>query len=154
MNAWRITQQKHAKAAFTGEGARLFGGRWNSPGIPVVYLAQSQSLAILEVLVHLETQALLNQYVFLEATFDPSLVTTLDRSFIPKNWQSDPVPKAVQRIGDAWASSNESVILRLPSALVPDESNFLLNPRHPDFQKITISRPRPFRFDPRLSRRR
>ncbi len=154
MNAWRITQQKHVKAAFTGEGARLYGGRWNTPGVPVVYLAQSQSLAIIEVLVHLETQALLNRYVFLEATFDQSLVTTLDRTSLPKNWQSDPVPKAVQKIGDNWAASNASAILRLPSVIVPDESNFLLNPRHPDFPRITISRPRPFRFDARLIRRR
>jgi RES domain-containing protein len=152
MQAWRITQQKHAKTAFSGDGARLYGGRWNSPGVAMVYAAQSQSLAVLEVLVHLEGPELLRKYVFLEATFDPSLVIELDRPSLPKNWRSDPVPKAVQAIGDRWALSGESAVLRVPSVLVPDESNFLLNPRHPDFAKITVSRPNAFRFDGRLAR--
>jgi RES domain-containing protein len=152
MQAWRITQQKHAKTAFSGDGARLYGGRWNSPGVAMVYAAQSQSLAVLEVLVHLEGPELLRKYVFLEATFDPSLVIELDRPSLPKNWRSDPVPKAVRAIGDRWALSGESAVLRVPSVLVPDESNFLLNPRHPDFAKITVSRPNAFRFDGRLAR--
>jgi RES domain-containing protein len=154
VKAWRITQQKHAKTAFSGEGARLYGGRWNSPGVAMVYVAQSQSLAVLEVLVHLDAPALLNKYVFLEATFDASLAIELDRASLPKNWRSDPIPKAVQAIGDRWASSGGSAVLRVPSVLVPEESNFLLNPRHPDFGKITVSRPQPFRFDARLAKNR
>ena len=75
MKAWRITQKKRAKTGFSGEGARLYGGRWNSPGIPMVYVAQSQALAMLEVLVHLDTPALLAQYVFLETAIDDSFVT-------------------------------------------------------------------------------
>jgi RES domain-containing protein len=153
MKAWRITKQRHARTAFSGEGARLYGGRWNSPGVPLVYVAQSQSLAILEVLVHLDAPALLEKYVFLEVDFDASLVIDLDRSPLPKNWQSDPVPDAIQAIGDRWVSSGNSAVLRVPSVLVPEESNFLLNPRHPDFGKIGISRPHAFRFDPRLGRR-
>ena len=154
MKAWRITQRRHTKTAFSGEGARLYGGRWNSPGVPMVYVAQSQSLAVLEVLVHLDAPALLAQYVFLEAEFDASLVKVLESSLLPKNWQTDPVPKAVQTIGDRWASSGESAVLRVPSVLVPDESNFLLNPLHPAFSKIVVSRPQAFRFDSRLVRRR
>jgi len=153
VKAWRITQQKHARTAFRGEGARLYGGRWNSPGVPIVYVAQSRSLAMLEVLVHLDTPALLRKYVFLEATFDASLVTDVERSSLPKNWRSDPVPPSVQAVGDRWAASGASAVLRVPSALVPDESNFLLNPRHADFGKIEVSRPRPFRFDARLKGR-
>jgi RES domain-containing protein len=153
MKAWRITKQRHARTAFSGEGARLYGGRWNSPGVPLVYVAQSQSLAILEVLVHLDAPALLEKYVFLEVDCDASLVIDLDRSPLPKNWQSDPVPDAIQAIGDRWVSSGNSAVLRVPSVLVPEESNFLLNPRHPDFGKIGISRPHAFRFDPRLGRR-
>jgi RES domain-containing protein len=138
MKAWRITKQRHVRTAFSGEGARLYGGRWNSPGVPVVYVAESQSLAVLEVLVHLNAPALLEKYVFLEVDFDPSLVIDLDRSSLPKNWQSDPVPEAIQAIGDRWVLSRDSAVLRVPSVLVPEESNFLLNPRHPDFGKIGI----------------
>lgn len=120
----------------------------------MVYTAESRSLAVLEVLVHLDSPALLDQYVFLDAAFDPSLVTELDRTSLPRNWQSDPPPMALQRLGDAWTIANRSAVLRIPSVLVPEESNFLLNPGHPDFSKITISRPQPFHFDPRLARRR
>ncbi|MEO8737813.1 MAG: RES family NAD+ phosphorylase [Edaphobacter sp.] len=154
MKAWRITQRKHTKTAFSGEGARLYGGRWNSPGVPMVYVAQSQSLAVLEVLVHLDAPALLAKYVFIEVDFDPSLVIELDRSLLPKNWKADPVPRAVQTVGDRWASSGGSVVLRVPSALASEESNFLLNPLHPAFGKILVSRPQTFSFDSRLVRRR
>ncbi len=154
MKAWRITQRRHIETAFSGEGARLFGGRWNSPGTPVIYAAQSQSLAILEVLVHLDTPALLEKYVLFEVEFGLTLVTDLDQSLLPKKWKSDPVPKAVQAVGDKWASSGGSVVLRVPSVLVPEESNFLINPRHPYFGSISISDPRSFQFDPRLAKRR
>ena len=154
MQAWRITQQKHARAAFSGEGARLYGGRWNSPGVAMVYAAQSQSLAVLEVLVHLDAPGLLRKYVFLEATFDESMVIELGRASLPKNWQMDPVPKSVQAVGDKWAASGESAVLRVPGVLVPDESNYLLNPRHPDFAKLTVSRPHAFRFDARSAKSR
>jgi RES domain-containing protein len=153
MKAWRITKQKHARTAFSGEGARQYGGRWNSPGVPMVYVAESQSLAVLEMLVHLDAPALLEKYVFLEVEFDASLVTDLDRPSLPKNWQSDPVPEAIQAIGDRGVLSGDSAVLRVPSVLVPGESNFLLNPRHADFGKISISRPQVFSFDPRLARR-
>lgn len=154
MKAWRITQKRLAKTAFSGEGARLYGGRWNSPGVPMVYVAESQSLAVLEVLVHLDAPALLEEYVFIETDFDDALVTQLGRSSLPRNWQSDPVPAAVQAVGDQWASSGSSAVLRVPSVLVPEESNYLLNPRHPDFVKIVVSRPQAFHFDDRLARRR
>ena len=153
MKAWRITKQRHARTAFSGEGARLYGGRWNSAGVPVVYVAESQSLAVLELLVHLDAPTLLEKYVFLEVEFDVSLVTDLDRNSLPKNWQSDPVPQVIQTLGDRWVLSGDSAVLRVPSVLVPRESNFLLNPRHPDFGKIGVSRPQAFRFDPRLARR-
>jgi RES domain-containing protein len=120
----------------------------------MVDVAQSQSLAVLEVLVHLDVPALLEKYVFLEAVFDSSLVIDVERSSLPKNWKSDPVPEAVQSIGDQWALSGGSVVLRVPSVLVPEESNFLLNPRHPDFRKIAVSGTQAFQFDPRLAQRR
>lgn len=150
LTVWRIVKQRHAKTALSGEGARLYGGRWNRPGTAMVYAAGSQSLAILEMLVHLDSPDLLKRYVLFGIEVDETLVTNLDRSVLPKNWKKDPAPVRVQAIGDAWAMGFESVVLSVPSVLVPSESNFLINPRHPDFSKLSIGRPLSFRFDARI----
>ena len=147
---WRIVKQKHARNAFSGEGARLYGGLWNRPGTAMVYAAGSQSLAILEMLVHLDSPDLLKRYVLFGGEVDESLITTMDRSVLPKNWKKDPAPMRVQAIGDDWAKSLESVVLSVPSVLVPSESNFLINPRHPDFPGLSIGKPLSFRCDTRL----
>jgi RES domain-containing protein len=150
--AWRITKAKHAKSAFSGEGARLYGGRWNSPGTAMIYSAQSQSLAVLEVLVHLDSPELLKKYVFFEIAIDSSYLTELDPSALPRNWKMSPPPAKVQAIGDDWIASGRSAVMRVPSALVPAESSFLLNPRHPDFRKLRIGSALPFQFDDRFAR--
>jgi len=131
----------------------MYGGRWNSPGTPMVYAAQSQSLAILEMLVHLDSPNLLKRYILFGIEIETTLISPVDRSSLPKNWKTDPVPTSVQTIGDRWAASFISVALNVPSALVPDESNFLLNPLHPDFPKLKIQKPLAFQFDPRLTKR-
>ena len=153
LTAWRITKHKHLNSAFTGEGARLFGGRWSSPGTPMIYVAQSQSLAVLEVLVHLDSAAILEKYVLLRVDFDESRVTDLKKSTLPTTWRADPPPVETQAIGDHWVADEKSLVLRVPSTLVPGESNFLLNPLHPDFKTLKIFKPQSFRFDPRLNER-
>jgi RES domain-containing protein len=153
VTAWRITKRKHARNAFTGEGARRFGGRWNHPGTAVVYAAQSQSLAALEMLVHLDSSELLEKYVFLPVELDEALITLVDLSRLPRNWRADPPPAEVKAVGDEWAASGTSVVLRVPSGLVPSESNFLLNPGHPDVGRLRIGKPLSFRFDSRLIER-
>ncbi len=153
LTAWRITKRKHARDAFTGEGAREFGGRWNNPGTAMVYTAESQSLAALEMLVHLDSPELLQKYVLIGVEIDDELVTQLDMSRLPRNWRDDPPPAQVRAIGDEWVVSGSSAVLRVPSALVPGENNFLLNPQHPDFAKLRIGKPLSFRFDPRLGAR-
>ena len=150
LHAWRIVKSKLAATAFSGDGARKFGGRWNSPGAPVVYLAGSTSLAILEMLVHLNAPELLHRYVLFEITFNPSLLVAVHPSSLPKNWRKSPAPPALQKIGDTWANSNTSALLQVPSAIVPTEFNYLLNPHHPDLKKITVHPKFPLRFDPRL----
>jgi RES domain-containing protein len=152
VSAWRITKQKHAKSAFSGEGARLYGGRWNSPGTAMIYTAQSQSLAVLEVLVHLDSPELLKKYLLFEVAIASSYVEELDASTLPRNWKANPVPLAVQAIGDDWIAGGRSVVLRVPSGLVPAEYNFLLNPRHQDFGKLRVGKAVPFRFDARFTR--
>ncbi len=152
ITAWRITKRKHARNAFSGEGARGYGGRWNNPGTALVYTAQSQSLAALEMLVHLDSSDLLEKYVLLAAEFDQSLMRTIELSALPRNWRSDPPPAQVRSIGDDWILAGSSVVLQVPSALVPGENNFLLNPGHQDFAKVRIGKPVAFRFDPRMAR--
>jgi RES domain-containing protein len=150
ITAWRIVKRKFTKVAFTGEGARRYGGRWNSKGAAVVYLAQSQSLAALEMLVHLDSAELLAHYVTIPVTFDAQLASQIDSSSLPKNWRVYPAPRSLRTIGDLWVSSGRSAVLRVPSVLVPSESNFLLNPDHRNFAKLKIGKPLRFRFDPRL----
>jgi RES domain-containing protein len=148
--AWRIIQRRFVKTAFTGEGARLFGGRWNSPGRMVIYAAQSQALAALEILVHLDSEKLLSQYLAIPVTIAPDLIERLPASSLPKNWRAYPAPRSTRAIGDAWLGRATSPVLQVPSIVIPSESNFLLNPDHPQFTKLQIGKPVPFLFDPRL----
>ena len=150
VSAWRIVKRKLAREAFSGEGARLYGGRWNSPGVSVVYTAQSQSLAALELLVHLEAADLLHEYVVVEARFDASLITRILKSQLPQNWRASVPPASTRELGDAWAAEEPSPVLELPSAIIPAEKLFLLNPQHSLFSKIEIGEPVAFEFDPRL----
>jgi RES domain-containing protein len=150
ITAWRIVKAKYASSAFDGEGARRFAGRWNSRGAPMVYTAGSQALAVLELLVHLEDSDLLKHYRLIPVTFDESMVQVLDNKILPPNWKRRPTPTATRALGDAWIAADKSVVLQVPSVVVPGENNYLLNPRHPDFAKLSIGKPQPYRFDPRL----
>ena len=150
VSAWRIVKTKHAAGAFSGDGAREAGGRWNSPGTAVVYTSDSASLAMLEMLVHLQSQDVLKRYVLLEVTFDESLVEAVDLKVLPKTWRKSPPPLAAQRVGDTWVARGSSTVLRIPSVIVPNQWNYLLNPAHADFASIVIGPRQPARFDPRL----
>jgi RES domain-containing protein len=151
--AWRIVLRRFVKSAFTGEGARLFGGRWNSAGRSVVYTAQSQALAALEILVHLDSEKLLRHYLAIPLTIPPHLIEHLSLSSLPRNWRAYPAPRSTHAIGDSWLARATSPVLQVPSVVIPSESNFLLNPAHPQFPKLRRGKPVPFLFDPRLTRR-
>jgi RES domain-containing protein len=152
ISAWRIVKRKHAQRAFSGEGARRYGGRWNSAGVGIVYTAESQSLAALEMVVHLDSSELLDHYVVFSVGIDELLVAKVELSDLPRNWRSDPPPMKAREIGDSWVAAGTSVVLQVPSVILPAEHNFLLNPHHPDFSKLVIGSPSPFRFDRRLAR--
>jgi RES domain-containing protein len=155
VRAWRIVKTRHVAGAFSGEGARVFGGRWTSKGVASVYVASTQALAALEMLVHLEAQALLaHAYAIIPVEFDASLVLSPAPADLPPGWTSTPPPEGVRAFGDAWIASRKSPVLRVPSVLVPGEPNYLLDPKHPGFARVTIGQPMPFRFDPRLGPRR
>ncbi|HEY2120501.1 MAG TPA: RES family NAD+ phosphorylase [Candidatus Acidoferrum sp.] len=148
---WRIVQRRLTKHALTGEGARRFGGRWNSPGLAIIYTAQSQSLAALEILVHIDSDKILNTYTAIPIQVDQKFVLRIDDSELPNNWRAYPATRTTRKLGDNWLIKAESAVFQVPSAVIPNESNFLLNPAHPDFRKLIPSKPIPFKFDSRLT---
>lgn len=149
MLAFRLTKAKYVATAFDGEGARLFGGRWNSVGTRVVYLAGSLSLAALEILVHSKRPEDLENYVYLSVSFTEAMLTKVD---LPDDWQRSPAPVGTQRLGDAWVLKRQSLLLEVPSVVIPEEKTYLLNPEHPDFVALTLGEATVFPFDSRLWR--
>jgi RES domain-containing protein len=149
---WRIVKQKHAASAFSGEGARLFEGRWNSAGAPVVYCSEHLSLATLEVLVHTQPIIIADRYRAFRVTWDATLMTSVALNKLPRGWNSQPPGIASKKIGDEWMRAKGSVVLAMPSVIVPQERTFLLNPEHADFTKIKITDEGGFVLDPRLRR--
>ena len=167
ITSWRIVKTKRADervilngrdipAAFDGVGASLYPGRWNSAGTPIIYTAGSQSLATLEILVHLEDARLLNSFSIYPVTFDLQdtlIMDELDDGKIilsSKKWQANPPDKITRNFADSWVHSSRSLVLAVPSAVIPNELNYLINPYHPDFDKLIIGKPQPFPFDKRL----
>ncbi len=149
-DVWRIIKAKHADVAYSGEGARRFGGRWNSPGMSVVYMAESRSLAALEMLVHLNSQSLLGSYVIGRAVIQEKWIESVRIDSLPENWREFPASPELREIGDRWLKAGKSVVLMVPSAVVVGEFNYLLNPKHPDLQKTRFHDFEPFVFDKRL----
>jgi RES domain-containing protein len=146
---WRIVKEKYAGEAFSGEGARRAGGRFNSPGRPVVYTSESLALAELEILVNLPTDRLLSSYVAFRAEIPDGRIEALGQTQLPDTWREAPAPDAAKEIGDRWLESERSLALRVPSAVVPAEDNVLINPRHPAFQEVETEGP----FDPEIDDR-
>jgi RES domain-containing protein len=151
IRAFHLCKTRHMPGAFTGEGARLNGGRWNSPGNAVVYISSSLSLATLEVLVHLEDPEVFgNLFSWASLEIPPELLETLKPETLPAGWNDDESSRISRAIGDAWLASVRSTALAVPSVVTPGEWNYLLNPAHPDFPRILIGTPQAFRPDPRL----
>jgi RES domain-containing protein len=150
IRAWRIVKTRYSADAFSGEGARLYGGRWNSSGIAMVYTAGSKSLAALELLVHLDNTSILPSFSICPVDFDESIVELIDPATLPGDWGQSPPPISLQTIGDEWISRGSSVVLNVPSAVIETENNYLINPAHRDFKKLVIGRMEVFKLDPRL----
>jgi len=151
MTAWHIAKQKHQSTGLSGEGARIYGGRWNPIGTPVIYAAGSLSLATLEIIVHLEREQLLyTRFVKIPVTFESSMVFSLSRNKLPKDWDSLPPSESTQKIGQKWIEQVKHAILKIPSTVIREEHNFLINPVHPDFSVIEFGEPQRFDFDERL----
>lgn len=141
MIVWRICRAAHAD--LLGEGARLYGGRWNTPGHPMIYTAEAAALAVLEVRVHLDlTPDLLP---------DDYLLIGIETGDTPPEMVPT-IPDDPASFGDDWLATRRSALLRVPSVIVPESANLLINPRHPGAETLRIVGRRPFRFDDRLWR--
>ena len=147
--AYRIVKARHAGTAFSGEGARIAGGRWNLPGDAVVYASASLALAAIETFVHLGDDALHIRFVHFRIEM-PDAVAVQRCRRPPPGWRAEPLDEASMRYGSTWRRRARTAVLEVPSAIVPSEKNYLLNPRQPEFRRIRIGRPLPFVFDPRM----
>ena len=148
MELYRLTKEKYG-GDISGTGAFLAGGRWNSKGVRMLYTAGSRSLALAESLAHLVTVRNLESYVVMVLYVpDDAGLTVLAGSTLPADWRTD--LNFTQRRGNRWAQAGESLLLQVPSAVVPKEYNFLLNPLHPQFSAVKVVDMEPFTFDLRL----
>jgi RES domain-containing protein len=150
MRAFRIVKKRHALAAFSGEGARAYGGRWNYPGIPMVYAAHTRALAALESLVHYGGAERRIAFVTFEIEIPDRLALHVEAGALPRDWRSSEPRASTQQVGSEWQRSGRSAALVVPSVLVPQESCVLLNPEHADIDRIMVSFPEPFQFDGRF----
>ena len=151
MRVWRLAPSPYP--AFDGEGARRAGGRWNSAGIPVVYSSEHLSLAVVELLVHVEVAALPDNLIAYAVDLPDAAVERLDPALLPTGWSDDPEQGTTRTLGDGWLREARSLALAVPSAVIPEELNVLLNPRHPAAETALVATfTRPFTFDPRIGR--
>ncbi len=134
----------------SGTGARLYGGRWNSAGRSAIYMASSRSLAVLEVLVHLPPMLLPDNYCLAQIEVPEKSIKAIDSYTLPANWKDIYPPASLKQIGDDFLKQQEFLLLKLPSAVVPDEYNYMLNPLHKEMSKVKITKLAPFNFDERL----
>ncbi len=149
MILYRITKCNYA-ADLSGTGARLYGGRWNSEGKPMLYLASSRSLAVLEVLVHLDPLIIPGNYCLTEIEVPDSKIITVEAEQLPEDWRDISGPVILRQLGDAFLKKQEYLIMKVPSSIVPAEYNYLLNPLHPDAFEVKLLKREPFSFDRRL----
>ncbi|PYK70772.1 MAG: hypothetical protein DME44_10140 [Verrucomicrobia bacterium] len=145
-----MVRASRANTAFTGEGPWRYGGRWNSPGVHVVYVSEHQSTAAFEVFANRVPFILEEKYKAYHLEWPDGLTEIFPIKKLPASWRVTPPPAETMEIGDRWVQERRSAVLALPSAISPDDTNFLLNPEHPDFKRIRIHPPIDFAFDPRL----
>ena len=149
MIAYRITKKKWIKD-LSGTGAKLTGGRWNPKGFPVLYCASTSSLAILEKIVHVDFDLLPDDLFIAELELPEDSIEELTLEDLPKHWNKYPGPDILKSLGKKWLMENKYLILKVPSAVNPNEANYLINIDHTDANKIKIKKTYPFEIDNRL----
>jgi len=150
LQVYRLSRKKYA-SELSGVGASKSGNRWNSKGTEIIYCANSRALAMAEVSVHLSLITLPKDFVMLEINIPKSIaIQNLNNKDLPENWNDFPHTNKTQKIGDSFIYSNKKCVLKVPSAVVKGDFNYLINPHHKDFKKIKIVNFYKFPFDRRL----
>jgi RES domain-containing protein len=148
---YRILRKPYSKRPFDGEGAYLFGGRWSSAGTRIAYTAEHLSLAMIEYFIHIDSDHPPKDLVVATAEVPGSISrTAISPKQLPMNWRQSPPPPELTEIGDRFVREGRLAMLIVPSAIVPAESNWLINPRHPDFSRIRVGAVEPFEYDQRF----
>jgi RES domain-containing protein len=151
ISLYRLVKRRWLDQAWDGEGAKLYGGRWNSKGKACVYCAGSESLALLEVLVHLGNARVIPHYAMLELRVSEDQILNAKPGILPTDWREEPAPPSTASFGDAWLESGQSLALAVPSVIIPRERNYLLNVEHAGYKKLVASaRELDFMVDERL----
>ncbi|RRO11927.1 RES family NAD+ phosphorylase [Flavobacteriaceae bacterium 14752] len=150
MEVFRLTREKYSKA-LSGKGSALSGNRWNSKGVEMIYTSQSRALAMAEVLVHLPLHQLPSDFKMMCIEIPQAVsVETLKTKDLPKLWNALPHHISSQKIGDDFIMQSQGAILKVPSAVVYGDFNYLINPYHADFKSISIKSVDDFPIDQRL----
>ena len=150
MQVFRLVRAKFAKP-LSGKGAALKGGRWNSPGIEMIYAAENRSLAMAEVAVHFSLATMPSDYVMTTIDIPDGVKRVrIKESDLPSNWKDFPHPPATQKVGDAFVNDQKAAVVFIPSVVTQGDYNVLINPLHKDFAKIKIVKVEKFPFDHRL----
>lgn len=152
MIVWRITKARYASVALSGQGARLYGTRWTRPGKAVVSTSTTLSLSALEYLVHLDVDLVPKDLISIEiAIADGAPTHAVEADKLPKDWRAYPAPAPLGDLGDRWHGKGKDLLLSVPSAVIPNERNILINPAHPHFKRsLRMVKAEPFAFDDRL----
>lgn len=138
MKVYRVCHNIYAND-LSGNGARLHGGRWNSPGLPALYTSSSQSLAILELLANTSSAILQQHFLLLTIAIPPGAsIRKIAEKDLPVNWNIFPAPLNIQKKGDQWLKEGKELLLKVPSVIVPAEFNYVINPMHPDIGKVRV----------------
>jgi RES domain-containing protein len=146
-----VLRKPYARMPFDGEGSYLYGGRWSNPGTRLTYASEHQSLAMLEYFVHLEANDSPPDLVLASADVPDDLTRRrIEVDSLPPNWRETPAPAELARLGDEFVQAADRCLLIVPSALVPSENNWLINPLHEEFRSITIRETKPLNYDSRL----
>lgn len=151
MIVYRISKEKWAKD-LSGLGAEKAGGRWNPRGIPVLYTSINSSLAILELLVHMDYDLLPNDMVLARINIPDGSIKELTEVDLPKNWRDNPAPDSLKELGRGWVKANKQLALKVPSAVNPIEHNYILNVDHPLFSRVMVDKTALTQLDNRLKK--
>ena len=151
MELYRITQESYSND-LSGDGSRIFGGRWNSEGRYALYTSANRSLALLETLAHIPAKLFRNKKYILVTVFLPDKAPQkfIEEKDLPNNWDALDIQHVTQKIGDNFLEEQKGLLFRVPSVLMPEEFNYIINPLHPSMKQVKVIYHREIRFNDRL----